>query len=80
MGLFDDILGIAKEFSGVKDEITSTLQQVVEEATSLKSEATGAVEQVIQGVSESGADIKNQITGAIGDSPISDALSPRQPE
>ena len=43
MGLFDDLLGVAKEFGDIKTEITDTFRGAVDDITNLKEEASDTV-------------------------------------
>lgn len=61
MGLFDDIIGIAKEFRDVKDELASTVSQVVKDATDLRLEAVDVATQLKQEASSSVEALKGRM-------------------
>ena len=46
MGLFDDILGIAKELNDIKTEVTDTIGGAIGDLAGLKDEASNAVSQL----------------------------------
>lgn len=69
MGLFDDLIGIAKELNSVKQEVTDTFQQVASEAIGLKTEATDAVNKITQGATENITEIKQQISDSLPNIP-----------
>lgn len=72
MGLFDDLVGIAKELNSVKQEVKYTVQQVAGEAMGLKSEATQAVNQITQGATDNINEIKQQIANTLPDTSSTD--------
>lgn len=61
MGLFDDIMGIAREVNDIKTEITGTLGDAVQSLSDVQGEATDTIQQLQQDV----VDSKDTITSDI---------------
>lgn len=63
MGLFDDLMGIAKELNDIKTEITDTVGGAVSDLAGLKDEATSAVSQL----QDEATNVKDDVAGKISD-------------
>jgi hypothetical protein len=66
MGLFDDFIGIAKDFHELKDDVTSAVGRVVSEAASVTEEAAGAAMQIKDEATSAVRQIQQGIARDIG--------------
>jgi hypothetical protein len=68
MGLFDDLMGIAKEFNDIKSEVTGAIGDMANDLTGLKDEATSAVTQLKDEATSVKDGVVENISAATGDS------------
>lgn len=64
MGLFDDLMGIAREVNDIKQEITDTVGQTVQSITDIKDEAADTAAQTGQSVTEAKDKLIGDIKGS----------------
>ena len=60
MGLFDDLIGVAKEFNDLKHELTTTVTQATDDVVRIKTTTTAAVTQLKSEASSAVSHVKNR--------------------
>ena len=63
MGLFDDLLGVAKELNDIKTEVTDTIGGAIGDLAGLKDEASNTVSQL----QDEATAVKDDLLGKVSD-------------